>query len=392
MYAGFVVALLAGSYLVYGILSGSLSDFGHLARGDQQRVLANLHLATQGLRLGLVVGSVAAAYALWGEEYTGYGMVVGGLILGLGAPQLIGLTGSPRGMSDAYRDALGAFPAAMVGPLVVGGLLVAYDVVVRLIRAFQDKPVRAERLTYGQTAAKDSSVGGSSARQVPLGQCWQGPYCRDFLRPQCPIFIAKKACWREKRGCYCEPDIVSAVADRVSGVHLDMAPEPTLNLANAPIPSHTPRIAFDPLSGSAAPMHQMGGVPAFAGRAGSGVVPAPPRKVELTAGQKRERCRNCVIYNEHQREKYRFLVPVTIVGTIIACIMLSTPIRAGIGVALMSFDTLVNRLSFLPGSEKIVHIGQPSETIEWVLLAAFALMVLAKVLQVVEWALFKIKI
>jgi hypothetical protein len=34
-----------------------------------------------------------------------------------------------------------------------------------------------------------------------------------------------------------------------------------------------------------------------------------PRNNRLTEPQKKERCRNCVIYNEHQRHKYKLAMP-----------------------------------------------------------------------------------
>ena len=92
--------------------------------------------------------------------------------------------------------------------------------------------------------------------------------------PHCPIFLSRKACWREKRGCYCEEDIVAAAASKINGVVLDMAPDPKQNYANT------------------------------ARQVGTTGMENAYRKPALSHAQKVQRCKYCVIFNEHEREKY----------------------------------------------------------------------------------------
>jgi hypothetical protein len=117
---------------------------------------------------------------------------------------------------------------------------------------------------------------------------------------------------------------------------------------------------------------------------------AGPRKIQLSDGQKRERCRNCIIYNEHQKDKYRLLMPVVLVGTVLLCVVFASGLKGYLGVALTATETLMARFSFLPG--KGPQIGKPSDTVQWVLISAFVIMVVSKALQALEWAIFKIKI
>jgi hypothetical protein len=200
-------------------------------------------------------------------------------------------------------------------------------------------------------------------RMSLLAKCWEGPYCRDFIRPHCPIFIARKACWREKRGCYCEEDIVSAAASKINGVILDMAPDPKYNFANV------------------------------ARQVGTSAADNPYRKPELSMAQKIQRCKYCVIYNEHEREKYTLLVPVVMVGSVLLCLLFTNVIRGGIGSVLTFTQGIVDRFSFGQGSSgTVAQLAHPNEAVEWAFVIAIAIIIVSKLLQVLEWACFKAKI
>ena len=400
MNIAFAVALLAGGYLLYGLLSGSLAQFTHLTEPDRARILSNIHTASTAMTVGLAVGTIGATIVLWGEEYTGYGMVGATTLIGIGVPYLLGAFAA-RADNYALQQAQAAFPRAMPLPLVVGGLLIAYDIVQRLIRAFQDRPVATERLAFGQEADA-KAVSELPRRTSILGKCWEGPYCRDFIRPRCPIFLSRKACWRVKQGCYCEADIVSSAAEHITGIRLEMAPDPLYNFANAPggAPIDTKaKVAFDPLApdqvhlGSIGTIGTLGNVErTVASTTGAFSTRRPERKIELTASQKRERCRNCVIYNEHQREKYRVTMPATILAAIAFCAMMNLPLRTFLGTCLKTVDSLVNQASFTGHDRPLVIVGQVSDSVIWCLFAALALIVVTKALQTLEWAIFKAKI
>jgi hypothetical protein len=444
MNAGFVLAFLAAAYLVYGLASGQLTSFPHLPAEDRVRWMANIALAARLLEGGLAIGSVAAACIFWDEDFIGYTLVVAALLVGFGIPQgiylLIGNSTKPSAATNA--DA-GAFMSAMLLPLSIGGLFIVKDVLIRLIRGVKDRPMASEKMTFGRGAKAEARP----VRTSLLAKCWEGEYCREFIRPHCPIFIARKACWREKRGCYCEEDIVSSAAGKVSGVHLEMAPDAGLNFANPAMPTsppppqqapkqqapnpQAPRKVFDPLAepgvrmqgigstdptisspgayhiGGAEPTsgYRIGGAESTSGfRIGgaqdpsarpaeiSGIGGQAPRRVELTMAQKRARCHNCVIYNGHQREKYKLLMPVCVLATIVFCFVLSEPLRYVIASGLNGIDAIVSRFAFASGDTRITQFSQPSDGVEWCLIAAIALMIVSKALQVLEWAIFKLKI
>ena len=351
----FAVGGLAAAYLLFGVLSGGLTGFNSQPVAERHRVLANLVFAGGVMRLGLGVGSIGLAVVYYAEESVGYFLLLAAAATSLGVPYICRLV--PGGQGDSYgvQAALFAFIAASYIPAGTAGILIARDIVLRLVSAIRNRPLKHEELTYGSEAIVEKRP----IRTSLLAKCWEGPYCREFIRSNCPIFLSRKACWREKKGCYCEEEIVSAAANRVTGIHLEMAPDSKYNFANA-------------------------ARPATAIGAGN-----PYRKPELSHAQKVQRCKYCVIYNEHEREKYNLLVPMVMIGTVLFCALAAPSMRGVIAELLHFTQGIVNKFTF---DGTAAHLTQPDAVIEWVLVGAFTVIVLSKILQALEWMCFKAKI
>jgi hypothetical protein len=354
--AALVVAGLAAAYLLWGLFSGQLGQFSGLPRAERVRVLTNIHLAQNALVVSIAAAALLGAYLFVAEQVTGCLMALGGLLLYVGVPYAVLFYHAGQTSQDvnvAMRRALEAFPRAALGLFLCGGVLIVRDVLLRLVDALHNKPLARESLQYGGDAQEETAK--RPFRLSPLGKCWEGPFCREFIRARCPIFHARKACWRVKRGCYCEEDIVNLAMTRISGKQLSMAPDARYNFANSPTP-------------------------------GRG-------RPELTPAQKRERCRHCVIYNEHQRQKYAVLMPAVIASVGALCLLFAPLIREYLGMGLASVETLMRHFSFGDTSQGFSwRLGRPSPTVEWVLIGALIVMLLSKALQALEWAVFKIKI
>ncbi len=136
-------------------------------------------------------------------------------------------------------------------------------------------------------------------QNVFMGKCWQLPYCRKFVRERCPIYHARRTCWRELVGCMCEEDVIrGAMENRV--------------------------ISKDALSAAN----------------------AIPRNNKLTIIQKRERCKTCVIYNEHQRHKYKAAVPGILCGAGFIYIIAHGPLISLTGGLIVQMGRLVGKLTY----------------------------------------------
>lgn len=114
---------------------------------------------------------------------------------------------------------------------------------------------------------------------------------------------------------------------------------------------------------------------------------------QLTKAQKNQRCRECVIYNTHQEQKYKALV-VLVVAALIAFLALFneymiTIVSTVFGVA----DAVVNRFSLSSlsnGAQPVVP--QVPVYLDWMVMLILLVLALSQILQFVEYCCFKIKI
>lgn len=343
-----VIALSAG-YLLFGIFTGQLAGYDGLAPSDRVRIQSNLGLAGTALQGGLIVGSLCAAICFFGAETTGWLLLLLAATFGFGVPFAFANFGSGT-LNAGLKTALTVFPKAAIAPAAVGAFLVFKDLYLKTVSAVREKVFDAKDMEFGTEAVKENRP----VRLSVLAKCWEGPYCREFIRTHCPIFQQRKACWRERRGCYCDEDIVSNAAQKVKGVMLEMAPGSESNFAS--------------------PTNQQ-----------------PVRKAQLSDWQKAERCRNCIIYNEHQREKYRIFMPLTILGTLAAAVAFSQPAYFLIKQLVGRLDGLVHRISFAPGGQ----VRPPMEMADWAvwsIVVSLVVMLLSKALQTLEWLVFVKKV
>jgi hypothetical protein len=398
MTGSFIVAGLATLYLLYGVFSGQLAGMDSLPKGDQTRILGAIRLAGQVLTGSLALGTLALATLLIIEETTGYVIAAAALAIGWGIPFAYQTFGGNLG-STGLQAAFGAFQSAAYVPLAIGAALIVKDVIARFKSALSQKVLEVEDLTFGS----DAKAERLPLRTNVLAKCWEGPYCRESIRVHCPIFVAKKTCWKELQGCYCEEDIVLQAAQRAQATPLQMAPDSRYNFANSPTPG---------LPNSSAPVVP-GNVNDPANKAGLSSVGSAPRggpiimsitaggmateeefvrkaTVELTDSQKRQRCKNCIIYNEHMREKYKLLMPVVLAGGIILCVVLAPALREGIAWSFTGMERVAARLTFNTGP--IPKFQRPPAPVEWAMVGAFSLMIVSKLLQGLEWMCFKAKI
>jgi hypothetical protein len=344
-----IVTLLATAYLLYGIFSGQLAGYDGLTQADRLRVQSNLGIASTALQAGLIVGAICAALCFFQAESTGWILLIAAALLGLGVP--FGYTNfGNNAMTNGIKLALSIFPKAAIAPAAIGVFLIVKDLYLKTVSAVREKVFDSREMEFGTGAIKESRP----VRTSVLAKCWEGPYCREFIRTHCPIFQQRKACWRERRGCYCDEDIVSNAAEKVKGVMLEMAPASESNFAS--------------------PANQA------------------PRRPNLSNWQKAERCRNCIIYNEHQREKYRVFMPLTILGTIAAAFAFSQPSFFLVKQVLGRLDGFIQHLSFSQNAGAPKNYVQLADWAVWSIVISLGVMVISKALQTLEWAIFVKKI
>jgi hypothetical protein len=118
-----------------------------------------------------------------------------------------------------------------------------------------------------------------------------------------------------------------------------------------------------------------------------------PDNPHLNDKQKRLRCHNCIIYNEHQRQKYQLLAPfVTIAVPLLVWWKFET-LRDLLRAALKGLDGLIGRLSLSQDANiRFADNITGSLSVEVVLLVVVTLILMTWALRLLEYCTFKIKI
>lgn len=301
--------------------------------GQTEQAMTNIHMLGKVLDAGIAALVVGLSFSFWGEETLGVLIVLGSAALYF-APALIG--SSVGSLSEPAKAALGEIQISGE----IGGAVGVVVVVATVIMAVRD---RVKLGAKKDTLKLGKNVKAEENKLVFLGSCWQLPFCRKFIRERCPIYHSKRTCWRELTGCMCEEEIIMNA------------------MQNKPIAKNDVAAASKMI----------------------------PRNHKLTDGQKRERCKSCVIYNEHQRQKYKAAVPFTIGAFVIIYLLTRSYISADFGQLVTNMSGVMNSLT-LAGSKAKVEPA-PTWLSEFMTVILFVLG-LSYALKILEYSIFTLKI
>lgn len=235
--------------------------------------------------------------------------------------------------------------ASMNGLQQIGGMM---GIVAILVTVIDVGGRMRTRLAHGSKA--DTLKYGKGVKEEPdrqnvfLGKCWQLPYCRKFVREKCPIYHAKRTCWKERVGCMCEEKVIqNAMTGNV------IIPKDALSAAKY-----------------------------------------IPYNDKLPMEFKIERCRSCVIYNEHQRQKYKVVLPATMAVMAGIWIVAREPMKDVLQTVLNTSDKFLGQAT-LGGRKSVtdpVHLAAFRE----LLVILIMIMILAYLMKLIEYLLFKLKV
>ncbi len=297
-----------------------------------KEALNNVDMFAKILEIGILAVVVGSTYLFWGEELLGATqlLVAGALYF---APLYL-----PNLISNTSNEAVGAaFGAIQMGGTILGGiavLVLSADILTR-VRNRVKNGTKADQLKYGKGIKEEADK-----QNVFMGKCWQLPYCRKFVRERCPIFHAKRTCWKERVGCMCEEEVIRNAME------------------NKPIPKDA-LLAANHI----------------------------PRNHRLSEQQKIDRCKSCVIYNEHQRHKYKLSMPITLFGFVAIYGLFHGPLIAGT-------EGLTGRINQIVHKATLGATGAytpPTFFVE-MLLAVFFIIALTYAMKILEFLIFKLKV
>lgn len=310
---------------------------GTQAPGSPNQALQNIGMISKLLYIGVFALIAGSTYMFWGEEVLpALQLIASGIIWSM--PLWIP---SAMGMGQTYPEVTGtALRTLQYGGYLMGGLSICVliaDVASRArLRAIQG--AKAEALKYGKGMKEERDY-----RNVFMGKCWQLPFCRKFVREACPIYHSRRTCWRERVGCMCEEEVIRKAME------------------GRTIPKDMVAAAkFIPYN----------------------------NKVPMAA--KMERCRQCVIYNEHQKHKYKLSLWILVLAFLAFYVLLRPALLGMVQNMIGNMDNVFRRLTFSSASSSSTAIQ--TGFFNDFLLICLVLVAMAYSLKLLEYLIFKVKI
>lgn len=337
-YGGLICLAIGVGFLLvtYNAFASSITPPG----ADQ--ALSNIAILQKLVLAGGIAAVVGSSYLFWGEETLGVFQLAVSAALWFAPLYIPGMLGSSFSPHQVAATSLAAIQlgGALMGTISLAVLVI--DISIR-IKERAREGARADQLKYGKGLKEEKEI-----NNVFMGKCWQLPFCRKFVREKCPIYHARRTCWRERVGCMCEEEVIRNAME------------------NKAIPKDMVAAArYIPVN----------------------------NKLPMEA--KKERCRQCVIYNEHQKHKYKFLLPVVVLGFIGLYAVLRAPLLAATGSMVENLDRIFKNLTFTAdkgGSTAIKRLADSPLPFNEVLLVCVMIVALAYVLKLLEYLVFKLKI
>lgn len=331
----FVVGLLATlvglGVLVFTIFATAGTQ---VPTAEKTQALNNVAILANVLYAGIAGLGVGSAYLFASDQPIG----VGQLILGLGLfftqvwmPYLVATPSEAGQKAEAAMQTAGAILSAI-------GLVVFIIDVYNKTQERIKQGAKADQLKYGKGTKEQADK-----QNVLMGKCWQLPFCRKFVRDRCPIYHARRTCWRELVGCMCEESVIRNAMENKT-------------------------------------------VPKDALLAGSMI----PRNTKLTDKQKKDRCKTCVIYNEHLKHKYRVAVPGVVLSWVALFVLLNYPLKLIVEKLLNSMGSAANTATFTKSGQSLTDSTGPAFT-QMILVVIFILAI-SYTMKVLEHVIFNLKL
>jgi len=348
---GGAIAALALGYLIYGLVArNGLAQLGALSHDDRARVIANVGFACSLVVTGGGVAAACAAARYHTEETLGYLMSFFGIVVYFAVPWWVSIGFSSWELRANLAIATIVSQMQLLGIIVflVGSALVVREVALRITSSLQDRERKTARSAFRVGGQAEPVEEPYKRRLYP--KCWQMQYCRAFIRKVCPAYESGRSCWRRKSGCMCDGDTIARALSSQTGEGRLFARDLQYRLGTI------------------------------------------PQKSSLTPAEKRQRCRDCVIYRLHQEQKYKLTSPFVFpaVGALIWALF---PALESMFRAFLSFTERVMRnMSFLPSSGESSGGWSVPDAVLYVFVAWLAIVVVSYALQFLEFCIFKVQI
>ena len=333
---------VTAAYLIYVAFGPKLRAAG-ISGVDRAYLHSTVALAEQILRVASLVVALSLSLRFFYEAAAGQIMTIAGGILWFFSPAIFeGLTVGTLTKNPTYQGIVSEFSRVGFVMLLPGAILVLREIGARIASGVKARNLAGRRWGDEEERAKKHH------RRKIYEQCWDMAFCREYIKGFCPAFDQKKPCWRMKAGCYCDGDtIMRAMAANASD--------------NRFVRGIMQSIEED-----------------------------SRRRSEMSAAQKRMRCRRCVVYAEHQRQKYRILSPLVFPAVGVFFWLCYNQLSVWVWRSLESTDRFMSFLAYHPGTaSSFASQGPILTTLAMVWLG---IVTLSYALRVLEYLIFKLQV
>jgi len=374
------VVVVSGAYMVYGIVSG------HLAPEADAAGRAESIFQTCGITF--TVAAILLSTCLFARHYDAPSIVYLGAVPGIVALFVVPFLVQTQGAQGTRIAEQLVQQMRLCGEMVL--MIVALRAGIAVVDRVRRPPAPkgpAERPGKPEPAKK------AGTRPPLWAKCWDLSYCHQILREVCPAYKQRKTCWKLKKGCNCDPDMI----DRLVQARV------TATTGSAQKQRTATEYMREELRD-----------------------PSSTRSTRQLIS-----CAKCPIYAEHQQQKFVIVNPVVIVAAFAAFYFAAAPLYTpAYKKALTALDTFSARFSFEPPGQPTAQESEDDEAerhgpdwkpidtspvverspvvlenehrmatmlgrelndyiVHWILYAVLCVFVLTQVLRFVEWAIFK---
>jgi hypothetical protein len=388
-----VATILLYGYLIYGMFVGGVGQWSSLSAPDRVRIAQNIDSAILYLNISLGVFLVTLCVLFYDEEPYGYMLVGAAIALYYGVPFMVEMM-MPGTVEEWQRTGnrgalaiMNQLRTAALMMAVPGAILTIRDLILRIVDGGSRRKEEFTAMQYGG-AVEEEKVG------TPIlgifAKCWQLPYCRPAIRKGCPIYHARTRCWRQRVGCMCEENVIRHAMDALIGKEIIKTEQPdgSMEVGIAGLTLEKDREVEESAAAERTTEILSRATP----------TPAPrnvkiPHNPNIPMKFKVERCRNCVIYNEHQRMKYQFVAPLVVLSLPALTAWKFEEITGGLNNIIHRMDVFMSRLSLTEGGQAsgISFLSTPT-AVQYVLIGCLVVIGTTMLLRALEVVIFRWKI
>jgi len=355
--AGVALVLCIG-FLFFVLLSGQLAApiIQGTAVDDLKRNMAIWHrVFSIALWVVVVVGLVRHHRV----DSVGWLIALGGVACWWLLPMMVTTkaAGGAAKLLEIAQSLVGGFQSTGGALIVIGFLRVVVGRVIAI--AYSPRGALTTRLPSASAMAEIAEE-RAKARPSLMRKCWELHFCRGSLRVTCPRFIEGVACWKKRSGCYCDQDLATRLLSTVAAKHRVQVAE-ELETAQSRAQTYHRSMAA--------------------------------QRSRQARKRAKSPCRECPLYLEHQKFKYRTLSWLAYPAAALVVALMLPVLRGGYHWLETSVGGALAEMRFLPHSLTGHTIQQaPWLTAENAMIFMFGVLLLAIMLQMLEVAVFHLKL